>query len=88
MAKRLYILCQGNLLNSNHRYLIKHKALELSLKGYLTVNQQNQMEIEVEGKNSSIEEFVRFIEKGVHSPFEIEIYDDLKGYTKMNINIV
>nr|WP_198044590.1 acylphosphatase [Lysinibacillus timonensis] len=71
--------------------LLIHKwAIDLSLKGYCIQNQQSQYEIELEGKKTSIQEFIRFIQNGVllKEQCTIERSKHLKGYSSFKINLV
>lgn len=94
MAKRVRILCNGYLNNEiSLRFFIKQKAQTLGLKGYCRINENNLLEIEVEGKEISIDEFVRFVQKGTRDEkasnlFSIEMFDHFKGYEKMEMDIV
>ncbi len=74
-------------------FFIKQKAIELGLKGYCKLNDQEQIEVEVEGSKKAIEEFLIFVQKGVSpqadsNSFTLELYDDLKGYVRMESDIV
>lgn len=89
MAKGLHLYFDYDFQNIHLRFMVRQKALELGLKGYLRVNEQKQLEIEVEGKNNSIEEFLRFIEIGENFQLtHIQTYKHLKGYTKLEFDIV
>ena len=91
--KRAHIIFFGDVNGTGYRFFIKQRALELGLKGYCKVNQQKQIEVEIEGKTNSIDEFLRFVEKGISlqaesNSFTVEMFDDLKGYTTMGSDIV
>ncbi|RKQ18346.1 acylphosphatase [Ureibacillus endophyticus] len=86
MAKRTHIIFQSNPNETGHRFFIKQKAIALGLKGFCGVNEQKQIEVEVEGKDSSIEEFLKFVQKGF-SP-SIKICDELKGYVTMESDLL
>ncbi|SOC23878.1 acylphosphatase [Ureibacillus xyleni] len=93
MAKRAHIIFFGDVDGTGYRFFIKQKAINLGLKGFCKLNEQKQIEVEVEGKTNSVDEFLKFIEKGVSlqansNAFEIEIYDELKGYVTMESDIV
>ncbi|RUL53983.1 MULTISPECIES: acylphosphatase [Lysinibacillus] len=93
MAKRAHIIFFGDVDGTGYRFFIKQKAIVLGLKGFCKLNAKKQIEVEVEGKTNSIDEFLKFVEKGV-SPqadsngFTVEIYDELKGYVTMESDIV
>lgn len=91
--KRAHIIFNSNMEGIPHRFLIKQMAMNLGLKGYCHQNEKNQMEIEVEGKEHSIEEFLQFIQKGIQvqqesTGFSIEMFHDVKGYTRMITDIL
>lgn len=93
MQQRVKVLFSGDIRGTGYRFFIKQKALELGLKGYCLLNEQQVLEVEVEGRTVAIEEFIHFIEKGVspqatHSKFTIELFSDLKGYKRMKSDIV
>lgn len=93
MAKRAHILFKNYANEISPRFFIKQKAQELGLKGYCRINENNLLEIEVEGKEISIDEFVRFMQIGtldrkVSNLFSIEMFDQLKDYEKMEVDIV
>jgi acylphosphatase len=89
MFKRLHIsYVQKQLYTYSNATYLKHLALSLGLKGYYHQNQQ-QIEIEVEGKNNSINEFLNFIEKDedIEELF-IQSLDELKGFETFTINMI
>lgn len=93
MAKRLHIIFLGNVKDKGYRFFIKQKAIELGLKGYCILNEQQQIEVEVEGKDKSIEEFLKFVQKGISlqnesNAFAIETFHDLKRFKTMQTDIV
>lgn len=94
MAKRVHIIFFGDDVDgTGYRFFIKQKAITLGLKGFCKLNEKKQIEVEVEGKTNSIEEFLKFVEKGVSlqsdsNAFTVEIYDNLKGYVTMESDII
>lgn len=93
MAKRAHIIFFGDVNGTGYRFFIKQKAIELGLKGYCKFNKDKQIELEIEGKSNSIDEFLKFVEKGVSlqansNSFQVEIFNDLKGYITMESDIV
>ncbi len=93
MDKRVKVLCLGDVHGTGYRFLIKQKALELRLKGYCRLNEQEVLEVEVEGRTAAVDEFIKFIQKGVsiqaeQNKFTIEVFDDLIGYTTMESDII
>lgn len=91
--KRAYFLFLGDIEGTGSRFFIKQKAIELKLKGFCQINDQNRLEVEVEGEASSVDDFIAFVQKGVslqaeQNGFELSIYDDLKGYKTMTSDIV
>ncbi|MFJ8064972.1 acylphosphatase [Psychrobacillus sp. NPDC096426] len=93
MKKRAHIHMHGDVDGVGFRFLVKQKAQSLSLKGYCMQNEQQEIIIDIEGDVNHLDEFMEFIQKGVsplskENAFEIEIFDYLKGYTKMETDIV
>ena len=93
MDKRAYIKFFGDVYGTGYRFFIKQKAIELGLKGYCRLNNEDQIEVEVEGTNKAIDEFLLFVQKGVSlqadsNSFTLELFDDLKGYVRMESDIV
>jgi len=93
MKKRVHIEFFGDVQGTGYRFFIKQKAIELGLKGYCRLNSKNNIEVEVEGKPQSIDEFLSFVEKGASSQstsnsFNVELFDDCVGYTTMQSDIV
>ena len=93
MDKRAFIKFFGDVYGTGYRFFIKQKAIELGLKGYCRLNDEDQIEVEVEGSNKAIDEFLLFVQKGVSlqadsNSFTLELYDDLKGYVHMESDIV
>lgn len=83
----------GDVDGVGFRFLVKQKAQSLSLKGYCMQNEQLEIIIDIEGDVGRLDEFIEFIQKGVstlskENAFEIEIFDHLKGYTKMESDVV
>ncbi|AYC30786.1 acylphosphatase [Paenisporosarcina cavernae] len=83
----------GDVQGVGVRFLAKQKANELRLKGYCKAFDENEIVMEVEGEEEQIEKFVSFIEKGVSpmasiSSFSVTIFDELKGYTTMESDII
>lgn len=81
------------MYGTGYRFFIKQKAIELGLKGYCKLNELEQIEVEVEGSKKAIDEFLIFVHKGVSpqadsNSFALELYDDLKGYIRMESDIV
>ncbi|MDI2588960.1 MULTISPECIES: acylphosphatase [unclassified Psychrobacillus] len=93
MKKRAHILMHGDVDGVGFRFLVKQKAQSLSLKGYCMQNEQKDIIIDIEGDLNRLDEFIEYIQKGVSplskdNAFEIELFDHLKGYTKMESDIV
>ncbi|MFF2796429.1 acylphosphatase [Lysinibacillus xylanilyticus] len=93
MNKRALIKFFGDVYGTGYRFFIKQKAIELGLKGYCKLNIQDQIEVEVEGSKKALDEFLIFVQKGVSpqadsNSFTLELFDDLKGYTRMESDIV
>lgn len=83
----------GDVDGVGFRFLVKQKAQSLSLKGYCMQNELQEIVIDIEGDVNRLDEFIEFIQKGVsplskENAFEIEISDQLIGYTKMETDIV
>lgn len=93
MKKRAHIEFFGNVQGTGYRFFIKQKAITLGLKGYCRLNSQNKIEVDVEGKAQSIEEFLKFVQNGVSpqanlNAFTIEIFDECIGYSSMETDIL
>lgn len=90
MAKRAHIMINVAEKRFGNRFFIQQKALELGLKGNFRINENDQLEIDVEGKNQSIDEFLHFIQKGenLKSSLSIKTFDDLQGYEKLNFELL
>lgn len=91
--KRAHILFFGDVAGTGYRFFIKQKAIELGLKGFCQLNNDNQIEVEIEGKTTAVDEFIHFVQQGVslqsdYNGFNVEIFNDLKGYTIMKSDIV
>ncbi|MEG0450649.1 MAG: acylphosphatase [Lysinibacillus sp.] len=93
MNKRAFIRFFGDVYGTGYRFFIKQKAIDLGLKGYCKLNDSGQIEVEVEGSQKAIDEFLKFVQKGVSpqadsNSFNLEIFSDLKGYVRMESDIV
>lgn len=93
MGKRVKIEFFGNVKGTGHRFFIKQKAIELGLKGYCQLNNDEKLEVEVEGSINAIDEFIDFVQKGVSlqaesNQFNVQVFQDLKGYKVMKSDIV
>lgn len=93
LNKRASIKFFGDVYGTGYRFFIKQKAIELGLKGYCRLNAAEQIEVEVEGPEKALNEFLLFVQKGVSpqadsNSFSLELYDDLKGYLRMESDIV
>lgn len=93
MKKRAHIEFFGDVHGTGYRFFVNQKAIELGLKGYCRLNAKNNIEVEVEGKAQSIDEFLSFVEKGASpqadsNSFNVELFDDCIGYTTMESDIV
>ncbi|MFY2307234.1 acylphosphatase [Lysinibacillus fusiformis] len=65
MNKRASIKFFGDVYGTGYRFFIKQKAIELGLKGYCRLNAAEQIEVEVEGAEKALNEFLLFVQKGV-----------------------
>ncbi|WP_144509731.1 acylphosphatase [Bacillus sp. FJAT-22090] len=93
MKQRAHIHMYGDVDGVGFRFLVKQKAQSLRLKGYCMQNEKNDIVIEIEGDTKSLDEFIEYIQKGVSplskdNAFEIEIFNNLKGYTTMESDII
>ena len=91
--KRAHILFCEDVAGTGYRFFMKQKAIELGLKGFIQLNNINHIEVEVEGNNAAVGEFIHFVQKGVtlqvdYNGFNVEIFDDLKGYSVLKSDIV
>ncbi|SEM02133.1 acylphosphatase [Paenisporosarcina quisquiliarum] len=93
MKKRAFIQMHGDVNGVGFRFLVKQKAQSLGLKGSCKQTNDKLIVIDIEGDSEQLEEFLEYIQKGVSplsqtNAFSIELYDDLKGYTTMESDIV
>lgn len=91
--KRVHFLFLGDVEGTGSRFFIKQKAIELKLKGFCVLNEYGRLEVEVEGDESAVDEFIAFVQKGIslqaeQNGFELSIFDDLKGYKSMTSDTV
>ncbi|MFJ8235362.1 acylphosphatase [Ureibacillus sp. NPDC094379] len=92
MAQRVHVLLNIEFTFQSTQS-IHQKALDLGLKGFCSVTNKQYIEIEVEGKNSSIREFLHYLQKGYVDSrrtctYQKEIFEDIKGYTTFQSNLV
>lgn len=59
-----HIVVKGFVQGVGYRYYVYHQALQLSLKGYVKNLYNGDVEIEVEGDRSRIEEFIKEVRVG------------------------
>ena len=93
MAKRAHILLTGDVDGTDYRFFLQQKAQELGLKGFIHKIAAGHMEAIIEGKINSVDEYIRFINKGVtfqatSNEFTVEIFDTLLGYTTLKAELV
>ena len=93
MKKRAYIQMQGDVNGVGFRFLVKQKAQSLGLKGSCKQTDDKLIVIDIEGDMIQLEEFLQYLQKGVSplsktNAFQIEIFDELQGYTSMQSDIV
>lgn len=93
MKKRAFIQMHGDVDGVGFRFLVKQKAQSLGLKGSCKQTNDKLIVIDIEGDSEQLEEFLEYIQKGVSplsqtNAFNIEFYDELKGYTTMESDIV
>lgn len=93
MSKRVKIEFFGDVKGTGHRFFIKQKAIELGLKGFCQLSHNEKLEVEVEGNSKEIDEFIEFVQKGVSvqaqsNQFNVQVFNDLKGYKRMKSDIV
>lgn len=93
MKKRAYIQMHGDVDGVGFRFLVKQKAQSLGLKGSCKQTEDKLIHIHIEGNIQQLEEFLEYIQKGVSplsqtNAYRIELFDELKGYTSMESDIV
>lgn len=93
MKKRAYIQMHGDVDGVGFRFLVKQKAQSLGLKGICKQTKDKLIVIDIEGGTNQLEEFIEYIQRGVSplsqtNAFRIELFDELKGYTSMESDIV
>jgi acylphosphatase len=91
--KRARIEFYGDVEGTGYRFFIKQKAVELGLKGFCQLSDSTKVEVEVEGSTDAVDEFIRFVEKGVSAQaetnaFKIQIFETLIGYKTMGSDLV
>lgn len=91
--KRAFIEFYGEVQGTGHRFFIKQKAHELGLKGFCQLNENNVLQVEVEGPLEAVDEFIRFVVKGVSlqvesNNFKLQTFESPKGYTTMTSDII
>lgn len=64
MEVGVHILVSGYVQGVGFRYFVYHRATKLGLKGYVRNFYNGDVEIEVEGDRSLIEEFIKEIKVG------------------------
>lgn len=90
--KRAHIEFMGDVHGTGYRSFLNQKALELGLKGFCKTNGQN-IEVEIEGTTSAVDEFIHYIEKGISAQaethaFKLQTFDTLVGYKRMESDIM
>lgn len=93
MNKRAHILFTGDIDGTGYRFFLQQKGQELGLKGYIKKTVDGKIEAVVEGKEQSLQEYIRFIENGVSmqanwQEYSVDYFDTLVGYTSLSSEIV
>ena len=93
MKKRAYIQMHGDVDGVGFRFLVKQKAQSLGLKGYCKQTADKLIVIDIEGDTKQLDQFLEYIQKGVSplsqtNAFRLELFEELKGYTSMESDIV
>lgn len=93
MKKRAYIQMHGDVDGVGFRFLVKQKAQSLGLKGYCKQTSDKLIVIDIEGDTKQLDQFLEYIQKGVSplsqtNAFRLELFEELKGYTSMESDIV
>ncbi|WP_277584365.1 acylphosphatase [Psychrobacillus antarcticus] len=93
MKKRAYIQMHGDVDGVGFRFLVKQKAQSLGLKGYCKQTVDKLIVIDIEGDTKQLNHFLEYIQKGVSplsltNAFRLELFEELKGYTSMESDIV
>ena len=93
MSKRAHILFSGDIDGTGYRFFLQQKGQELGLKGYIKKKDDGKIEAVVEGKEQSLNEYIRFIENGVSmqanwQEYTVEYFDTLIGYKSLSSEIV
>ena len=64
MEIRAYLLASGLVQGVGFRYFVFHRAIRLGLVGYVQNIYSGEVEIEIEGDRSLIEEFIKEVKVG------------------------
>lgn len=76
------MVVSGRVQGVGFRFLAQQKAIELRLNGWVCNNRDGTVEIEVEGDEEKIEQFIQQIENGFHKFMRVDNID----LTKSNNN--
>ncbi|MEK4229569.1 acylphosphatase [Solibacillus sp. FSL H8-0538] len=93
MAKRAHIVFFGDVDGTGYRFFLQQKAVDLGLKGFIQKTEDGKIEVDIEGKPNSVDEFISFIGKGVSlqsesNSFKVEIFETIIGYTTLKSELV
>jgi Acylphosphatases len=64
MKVRVHVVVSGLVQGVGYRYFVYHKAINLTLTGYVRNLYSGDVEIEAEGDRSLVEEFMKQIKVG------------------------
>ncbi|WP_421378717.1 acylphosphatase [Bacillus salacetis] len=73
MKRRVHLLIEGHVQGVGFRYYTKSKADELDLSGWAKNLANGSVEIEAQGKESNIEEFVTFVKNGASPASRVDV---------------
>lgn len=89
MEIRVHVLASGLVQGVGYRYFIFHRAINLGLVGYVRNIFSGEVEIEIEGDRSLIEEFIKEVKVGPRAAhvkdLKIEWLDCTKSYRSFEV---
>jgi len=89
MEIRAHVLASGLVQGVGYRYFVFHRAINLGLVGYVSNIFSGEVEIEIEGDRSLIEEFIKEVKVGPRAAhvkdLKIEWLDCTKSYRSFEV---
>lgn len=79
-----HMIVYGRVQGVGFRHSTQLKAIELHLTGWVRNKSDGTVEIEVEGKDKNVEQFIHQVETGFHKFMRVEHVDVNKSDHKQN----